>query len=286
MKVTVTPRRLKYASGIAAIVGIGLGGLYLFYAVAITGLVAVRDGTVGLTVGFGVVAGMLSFFAPCSLAIFPSYMSYYASSEQTSSTLRGSVRLGLLATAGMAVAYTIVAISISGVASVLPLSVILAYMIPVLAVLILLLGVAFAAGKTTSGESSNNFAQEIINRAEGANSPTTTIFGFGFAYAVGSITCILPIFIVFILIPFLTGSALTGFIAFLSFIFGKGILMVIATVLTGRSKQRLLTDLGDHFGLVRKIGGGLVIFASFYLFRYGLLLWGVENPALQQIFFL
>jgi hypothetical protein len=62
--------------------------------------------------------------------------------------------------------------------------------------------------------------------------------------------------------------------------------MVIATVLTGQSKQHLLTDLGSHFDIVRKVGGGLMLFAGWYLFRYGLLLWGVQHPLVSRLFFL
>lgn len=286
MKVTVTPRRLKYASAMAVLAAIAVSGLYLFYAVAVGGLVSIRDATVGVTIGFGVLAGMLSFFAPCSLAIFPSYMSYYATSKTTASSVHGSLRLGFIATLGMALAYGLVSLSISGVAFVLPLRVILQYTVPGLAVLILALGVLFATGITTSGRSSNRIAQRVIQHAEEANSPTRTIFGFGFAYAIGSITCILPIFIIFILLPFLTGNVVTGIVAFGSFIVGKGLLMMVATVLTGRSKQHLLTDLGEHFGVIRKVGGGLMIFAGWYLLRYSLLLWGVENALLEKAFFL
>lgn len=286
MKVTLTPTRLMYAGASAALVAIAIGGLYFFYEVAIGGLTSIGTATLGVTVGFGVVAGMLSFFAPCSLAIFPSYMSYYATSGTTASTIRGSLRLGTIATGGMALAYGLIALSMSGVAAVLPLRVLLQYTVPGLAVLIVGLGIVFARGTTTSGRSSNRLAQRVIQRAETANSPERTVFGFGFAYALGSITCILPIFIVFILYPFLTGSVLTGGVAFSAFIAGKGLVMLVATVLTGKSKQHLLTELGTHFDAVRKVGGGLMVFAGWYLFRYGLVLWGVHNPLVESIFFL
>jgi cytochrome c-type biogenesis protein len=286
MKVTITPQRLRYASAAGVLAVIAIGGLYFFYELAIGGLAAIGHATLAVTVGFGVLAGMLSFFAPCSLALFPSYMSYYATSSSTSTSIQGSLRLGLLATLGMALAYGLISLSLSGVAAVLPLRVLLQYTVPVLAVVILGLGLVFATGRTTSGHSSHRLAQRVIQRTEHANSPARTVFGFGFAYALGSITCILPIFIIFILYPFLTGSVLTGLVAFGAFILGKGLLMVVATILTGQSKQHLLTDLGSHFDIVRKVGGGLMLFAGWYLFRYGLLLWGVQNALLNTLFFL
>jgi hypothetical protein len=79
---------------------------------------------------------------------------------------------------------------------------------------------------------------------------------------------------------------LTGLVVFGAFILGKGLFMVVGTILTGQSKQHLLTDLGSHFDIVRKVGGGLMLFAGWYLFRYGLLLWGVQNALLNTLFFL
>ena len=286
MKVTITPRRLKYTSVAGVLAVIAISGLYFFYELAIGGLAAIGHATLAVTVGFGVVAGMLSFFAPCSLAIFPSYMSYYATSSSTSASVHGSARLGLIATLGMALAYGLISVSLSGVAAVLPLRVLLQYTVPVLAVVILGLGLIFATGRTTSGRSSHRLARRVIQRAEDANTPVRTVFGFGFAYALGSITCILPIFIIFIVYPFLTGSVVTGLVAFGAFILGKGMLMVVATVLTGQSKHHLLTDLGAHFDLVRKVGGGLMLFAGWYLLRYGFLLWNVQHPVVSWLFFL
>ncbi|MFB6294940.1 MAG: hypothetical protein ABEI97_04220, partial [Candidatus Nanohaloarchaea archaeon] len=196
----------------------------------------------------------------------------------------GALRLGLIASVGMALAYSIIAVSLSGASFLLPLRTIMTYAIPVLALLILGLGVAFATGWTAGGNLFSNLSRKIVQRAEKSESANGTIFGFGVAYAIGSITCILPIFIVFIVAPFLTGNAFTGLLAFGSFIVGKSILVVGATVLTGRSKEHLLTRMGAKFGLVRKLGGGLMVFAGLYLFRYALLLWNVKNPFIKSVF--
>lgn len=286
MKVQLTEGQLRYILAGTAVAAIAVGGLYLFYDVAIGNLVAIQNAALWITLGFGLLTGMLSFFAPCSFALFPAYMSYYASSDRTASSFAGSLRLGVVASLGMAVAYGLISISLSGLTAFLPLQAMLSYTIPVLAVLILLLGAAFATGFTAGGRFFGQLSQRIADRAETAQSVDGTVFGFGVAYAIGSITCILPIFIVFIVAPFLTGDAFTGLLAFGSFILGKSALMVAATVLTGRSKEHLVTQLGQNFVWVRRIGGGLMIFAGLYLFRYTLLLWNVQNPVLNNLFLL
>ncbi|MDY6777200.1 MAG: cytochrome c biogenesis protein CcdA [Candidatus Nanohaloarchaea archaeon] len=284
MKLSLDRQRVRYAVVALILAAMAVGGMYLFYEVAIGRLFEVRNAAMWVTFGFGMVAGMLSFFAPCSLALFPGYMSYYATSDGTSSSIRDSLYLGAVASVGMALAYTIIAFSLSGVSFLLPLRTIMTYTIPVLAFAVLGLGVVFAMGKTAGGRFFSSVSQRIVQRAEERESTRATVFGFGFAYAIGSITCILPIFIVFIVAPFLTGNALTGLAAFGSFIVGKSALMLVATVLTGRSKEHLLTQAGKQFQLVRKLGGALMIFAGLYLMRYAVLLWDIQQPLVRRLF--
>jgi cytochrome c-type biogenesis protein len=225
-------------------------------------------------VAFSVGAGILSFFAPCSLAIFPSYMGYYVS-EAESANRRHALRCGGIASAGMILFYAFLGAVIAGIGGLASVQQILRIGIPVMAVALTVVGLYFLAGRPVS---SRRLAYISSRFAHTENTTNRNLFLFGFGYAMGSIACIFPVFLLLIVAPVMAGDLSLSLFTFSAFAVGKSGMMVGGTVLTAESRERLLTKQSQRFHYIKQGSGLLLVLVGIYLTYYTLALYGIINP--------
>lgn len=269
----------KKLAGIGAVVvslGIITAGFLGFYTLIVPQLVTLSALSLSAVVGFSVLAGILSFFAPCSLAIFPSYMGYYLSKTEDSNRA-SALRSGVIASLGMVLFYGILGITVSYIGGLASVQSILRIGIPAMAVVLGAVGVYFLAGNTTSGRLSANLGSRFI---QVDNATDRNLFLFGFGYSMSSIACIFPVFLLLIAYPLITGNVALGVTAFLAFAAGKSALMVVATILASESRMHILTKRSKQFTYVKRGSGFLLVLVAAYLTYYTFALYGVINPML------
>ncbi|MGH2453813.1 MAG: cytochrome c biogenesis CcdA family protein [bacterium] len=252
-------------------IGIVLVALPLLGAVRDRAETAVADLAALLPLGWAFAAGMVSSVNPCGFFILPAYLSYQLGTEEaefsSSSVLARmgkSLILGASATAGfvviMGVIGSLIAAGGGGLVRLFPAGG-------------LAIGVALAAlgaWLVVTRRSLSIAAAKRVMVAPRRN--LGNVFLFGIAYAIGSVSCTLPVFLLVV------GSALAagGFSAslgqFLSYALGMGTILVVVTVGTAFLRGGLIRSLRRVQPSVDRVGAFFLLGAGLYLVYYWL--WG------------
>jgi cytochrome c-type biogenesis protein len=179
-----------------------------------------------LPVGYAFAAGMVASVNPCGILMLPSYVLYQLRSEGESApaerrALRGLI-IAVVVTAGFIVVFGVVGgiITLGGrwLVSVFP------YVGLLIGVVMMGLGVwILATDRTLSilGGGPINVNRERTLRNG---------FGLGMAYALGSLSCTLPIFLVVVGTSLTGGGLLFSFGQFIGYALGMGTIILVVTV--------------------------------------------------------
>lgn len=240
--------------------------------VLLSGLVGLRDGAEGmlarlvdfLPVSYAFAAGMVASVNPCGVLMLPSYVIYQLGSVDESRRhpirrLLQAVRLTLMVTAGFitvfAVAGGIIAAGGQWLASVFPWAGLL------IGIAMAALGVWLLTGHRTLGIAAAGRLHITPARNLG------NMFVFGIVYAIGSLSCTLPVFLVVVGSALAGGSAAASFGQFLGYALGMGSVILVVTVGTALFRRAIsrwldrLTPYVHRFSALFLIGaGGYLIF--------------------------
>jgi cytochrome c-type biogenesis protein len=262
-------RRLWVALGIPAVLVIAI----LF------GVIALRDGaeqamnrlTMLLPVGYAFAAGMVASMNPCGVLMLPSYVLYQLNALPSESSLGRRVLRG----AGVALAVTVGFLITFAVAG----SVITAggrWLVQAFPYAGLMVGIAMTGlgiwllvthrsfGFAAAGRLRIERSHSLLNRV-----------GFGVVFAVGSLSCTLPIFLVVV------GSSLTGegwvssLGQFVGYALGMGAVITAVTVGTAALQDAVAKQLQRFSGFVHRFGALFLIGSGVYLVYYWLFVAGL-----------
>lgn len=208
-----------------------------------------------LSVAFS--AGALAAFNPCGFALLPGWAAVLVAGEGSDDDLLARVSRALKAGAVATLAFLAV-FGIAGVVFSLGFSALGQYL-PVAGILIALvlawLGTLLLASGHAPGIN--------VGRRASSGSGVSAVFGFGVAYALGSLSCVLPVFILTLGIaagePWLVRIA-----GFVGFALGMGtVLALVALVaaVTGEGAQRLRPIIR----IVPRFAGAVVLAAAVVL---------------------
>jgi len=229
-----------------------------------------------LQFSFAFSAGMAAALNPCGVAILPSYISYVLTRETETSNCAilskktlGGLAAGLTMTAGF--------LSIFGVFgllfSLIGRSVISAaspWFSLAVGVGLLGLGVATFTGR---GQLKLNLTEISANlERKGDQGCLKPFYFYGLGYALASLGCTFPIFLMVISQTLISGSYLPTVLIFLSYVSGMGLVVTaisIATRFLREGLNRWLTRLLPYMG---KIGGSIIIAAGTYLIYHSIAL--------------
>lgn len=252
---------------------------YLLPALFVAGLIlllvrlqsaaeAATSGLVGvLPFGFAFGAGVVASVNPCGFLLLPSYVSYHLGTEEAgyyqrppSTRLARALLLGLVATAGFVVVF-------AGAGTVLAAGgQWLAGYFPVLGVLagVAMLGAGFYL--LVTHQTLMLAAATRASVSPGRN--LGNVFLFGVAYAVGSLGCTLPVFLVVMGTAISSRNLTQAAGQFLGYSLGMGLVLVAVTVgaaLFRNAVGRALRGLVPH---VHRLSAFFMIGAGAYLIYY------------------
>lgn len=254
-------------------------------------------------IGFALSAGAIAFLNPCGFAMLPTYISYLVernsklqqgdqkitasgSSSSTSNTLRLiSVRrlsygalVGLLVTAGFIAIFGLVGIGISaaGIGIVKYFS----WIAVLSGIIIIGIGIGKIFGKTfhisiplLRGLVYGSMARNNHYRVNGnKNSGYTYFFLFGIGYAIASLSCTLPIFLLVVFQALSAGGIVQGSFVFLSYALGMGVVMIAVSLAIGISNHTFLKWLRRLAPKMNVITSIVLILAGGYLIYYNLVI--------------
>jgi cytochrome c-type biogenesis protein len=213
--------------------------------------------------GMAVLAGVASYFSPCSFPMLPGYMTYYLRDSQVKESYGKAAAGGAVAGMGIMTVYGVI-----GIIAVMAGSIVtkyVTYLQPIIGVVLLVLGILMLT--PLQFFNSGRFTESMQNRMQGKG----YYFGlylYGVAYGAASQGCTAPVFIAVILIGFLSGSLLTGIGVLLLYSLTAALLMVVVTVLVAGLKKGLLARLKSQTENIKKASAVVLIIVGCYLVGY------------------
>jgi cytochrome c-type biogenesis protein len=218
--------------------------------------------------GMAVLAGVASYFSPCSFPMLPGYMTYYLRDSQVKESYGKAAAGGAVAGMGIMTVYGVI-----GVVAVAAGNIVMKYVTylqPIIGVVLLALGVLMLT--PLQFFNSGKFTESMQNRMQGKG----YYFGlylYGLAYGAASQGCTAPVFIAIILIGFLSGSLMAGIGVLLLYSLTAALLMVAVTVLVAGLKKGVLAKLKSQTENIKKASAVVLIIVGAYLIGYYLVAW-------------
>ena len=224
-----------------------------------------------LPVGYAFGAGMVASVNPCGFLLLPSYISYHLGTEEAGYYQRSllertlhALLLGITATVGFVAVFAAVGLVLAAggqwIAAAFPYG----------GVAIGLAMVALGAWLLVSHRTLGIDAATRMGVPPGKN--LRNVFLFGVGYAVGSLGCTLPIFLVVV------GSALSsrGFFnslgQFVSYSLGMGTILIAVTVSAALFRGSVAKVLRKALPHVHRLSAFFLVGAGFYLLYYWVIL--------------
>jgi len=214
--------------------------------------------------GFALGAGLVAALNPCGFAFLPGYLGLViAGSSQDPSRPAALARAGaatVTMSAGFLTVFGIFGLLISPlIASAqkyLPFATVL------IGVLLIALGVWLLAGKDIT----------VLMPKMSGSAPTTrlgSMYGYGVAYAVASLSCTIAPFLAVISTTFKQGSTITGVLAFLAYAAGMTITVGVAALAVALADSSATSAFRRILPYVSRIAGAIVLLTGLYVTYYG-----------------
>ncbi len=210
--------------------------------------------------------GMVGLFNPCGFALFPAYLSYFLGvddGDEDESWLRSLNQaqvVGLSLSAGFVVVFALIGVVFAGVFD--SIAAALPWITLFMGIGLAALGVAMVFGFQPS-------VKLPKLDAGGDNRTVFSMFIFGVSYAVASLSCTLPVFLLAV------GTATSGdgfverFGSLLSYGIGMGLLATVLTLLMAFGKKGLVNSFRQYLPKINRISGVIVVIVGIYLTYYG-----------------
>lgn len=212
-----------------------------------------------ILVSFAVLAGIQSFFAPCSIALIPAYVGYHLhekpSGESRIHRVFFGLKAGSIASLGIISIYFIFGIIFAVLGSLV--SSIIPWIEFVMGGILIFLGTAVLLDY--------RFAITPPVAIQKQSSGIKRFYLFGVAYALGALGCTLPIFLLVVFQAFAQKGTVGGLINFVAYSFSMASLMILFSLVTAMSKTAINRFFTKNMRVLQKSAGVLVLFGGIYL---------------------
>lgn len=251
----------KTQSGILGKIGIGYGGG-------------------GLAV-LAFLAGLSAFFSPCALPLLPGYVAYNLgegknlSKRSNKHITKRAILGGTAAAAGVIIIYLLIGLVIALAGT--GIKPYVGYIAPIVAVIIVILGVSMLFNYTNPLYRAFSLFSPVIDflkrkippdKVKAATGSYSGFFTYGVSYGGASLACHAPIFLSLMLAALIAGGFVAGISAFVAYGVGFGILMLTATVLISRTKQKIVKKMYRALPIINKASAIVLVVAGIYLVWY------------------
>ncbi|SMD22426.1 cytochrome c biogenesis CcdA family protein [Kibdelosporangium aridum] len=212
--------------------------------------------------GFALAAGMIATVNPCGFAMLPAYLTFVVAGESRptmSAVWRALAVTGLMALGFLTVfgAFGLVVAPLgSSVQEYLPAVTV------VIGVVMVGLGAWMLAGKQIT----------LLVPKPRKGAPTarlSSMFGYGLAYAVVSLSCTIGPFLAVTAQTFRSGSVVTGIAAYLVYALGMALVVGVLAVSVALASTAVTKGVRRVLPYVNRIGGAILVLAGLYVGYYG-----------------
>jgi cytochrome c biogenesis protein CcdA len=204
-----------------------------------------------VTAALAVAAGILAAFNPCGFALLPAWAGYHLGGQNGQGDLLGRL-LAALRLGGLATSAFLVVFGLAGLLFSVGLTVLGAWL-PWVGLLIGLTLAGFGALLTGRGHAPGLSLRHAVRPGTDARA----VFGFGVAYALTSLSCVLPVFLLTVGIA--AGQpAAARLVGFVGFALGMGLVLSLVAIAAALAGSRL-TSTRRPARLVPRLSGAVVL---------------------------
>lgn len=207
-------------------------------------------------------AGLVAAVNPCGFAMLPAFLSYYLGANLSGRADRGGAAeglfVGLVLAAGFMTVFGLAGILVSLGARVI------VRIVPWIAVIM-------GAGLVGLGAwllSGRHFGLALPGMRASEGSGYRSIFTFGIAYAIGSLSCTLPIFLLVVGGGLAAGSAAGTVGVFLAYGLGMSTLLMLLCLGTAGFREILVRRIRGLFPHLNRVSGALLVLGGGYIVYY------------------
>ncbi len=214
--------------------------------------------------GFALGAGLVAALNPCGFAFLPAYLALViAGGSQITSRPVALARAGaatVVMSAGFLTVFGIFGLLISPLIT--SMQKYLPFATVVIGVVLITAAVWLLSGRDIA----------VVTPKLSGGAPTArlrSMYGYGVAYAVASLSCTIGPFLALISTTFHHGSALSGVLAFVVYAGGMAITVgvaALAVAFAGSSATAVIRRIMPHIG---RLAGGVVLLTGLYVTYYG-----------------
>lgn len=220
-----------------------------------------------LPVGYAFGAGMVASVNPCGFFLLPSYISYHLGTEEadfyqlsTGTRIYKALLLGSVATVGFVVIFAVTGVLISAggqwLIRVFPFAGV------AIGAAMVLLGLWLVVTKRTLGIMAAS--RVTVSRERNLRN----VFLFGIAYATGSLSCTLPIFLVVVGGSLASQGLAASFGQFISYALGMGTILIAVTIGSALFQGSVAKWLRQAMPYVHRASAMFLVAAGAYLIYY------------------
>ena len=216
--------------------------------------------TGGALIAYAFTIGLTGLINPCGLPLLPAYLTIFLDDGDRPWPVRlltalrsgGCLSLGFVAVFGIAgLAESSLAFAVTDLAPWLMLFV---------GAAILVLGAFSMVGKTPG------WHPPALSFRSGTGA--VTMIGFGAAYAIGSLSCSLPIFVAAVGSSLSSATPVQSVAVFVAYALGMGLFATAASLIAAFSGPATLRALHPVARVLPRIAGGICIIVGLYLIAY------------------
>jgi cytochrome c biogenesis protein CcdA len=226
-----------------------------------------------LPVGYAFGAGMVSAVNPCGFFLLPVYMTLYLGAEEGDylehtmfSRIMKATWVAIVVTAGFGLLFGVVGAVVS--AGGYYLMGIMPWFAVAVGVILLVMGVWMIMGNTITLPIALRLVDKIGDLRKMNN---WGFFLFGLAFGATSLGCTLPIFLAVVGSSVTAGNFFAGFVQFISYIMGMGMIMHSLTLGIAMVKKRLVIGtMRRVVPYIHKISALFLLTAGGYIIYYWL----------------
>jgi cytochrome c-type biogenesis protein len=215
-------------------------------------------------IGYAFALGLVAALNPCGFPLLPAYLASFVEGGRgvDAGSIAGRVMRGLRAGLALTVGFVLVFVTIG---------------IPLAAGVRLLIGwapwlmIAVGAAMIASGIlmlRGRSLRLPFPGLAAAGSRSALPMVGYGVAYAVGSLSCSLPLFVAGVASTFVTGSVATGLLSVLVYAFGMGVFVTGAAVVVSLAGGALLRRAGRSLRIVPIIVSIVIVAVGVYLVAF------------------
>lgn len=255
---------------LAIVILLGILGWQGFYDFVVPQSAKVATLPLGGIVVFSLVAGVLSFFAPCPFAVFPAYAAFFLAEDgNRAGPGEKAFRFATVASLGIISFYILLGFILASLGT--QLAFYTSYLKLGVIVLIFIFGWILLTGKQLPTGILDTWTNRLSTQFKNWGAlrhSSGQAFGYGIIYAIAGAACFLPVILTIAIIPILAGNFIVGLAAFVSYGLAIAFMLTIATFILAAGKQKLLQALAGKAGTIKKLSGIILIATALFLVAF------------------